>query len=99
MITRPSNQIIGGVIPAEWELNTIVNCYKEKGDSLERGNYRGLKLTDQILKIAERNDFLVQLGLHQGSILSPYGVIYHNIHLEKLGQDVQKNCFMLMTLH
>ena len=54
-ITRPSNQTIGGVIPAEWELNTIVNCHKEKGDSLERGNYRGLKLTDQILKISERN--------------------------------------------
>ena len=29
--------------------------YKGKGNSLERGNYRGLKLTDQILKIAEKN--------------------------------------------
>ena len=48
------NLIIVGVLGAEWELSTIVNCYKEKGDSLEKENYRGLELTDQILKIADR---------------------------------------------
>ena len=48
------NQIIVGVLGAEWELSTTVNCYKEKGDSLEKENYRGLELTDQILKIADR---------------------------------------------
>ena len=55
MITDLVNQSIAqGVIPPAWKLNTIVNCYNKKGDSLERGNYRGLKLTDQILKIADR---------------------------------------------
>ena len=35
--------------------STIVNCYyKGKGDYLERGNYRELKLTGKILKIAEK---------------------------------------------
>ena len=29
-------------------------CYKAKGDSLEKGNSRGLKLTDHILKITGR---------------------------------------------
>ena len=29
-------------------------CYKAKGDSLEKGNIRGLKLTDHILKITGR---------------------------------------------
>ena len=48
------NQITVGVLGTEWELSTIVNCYKEKGDSLEKENYRGLELTDQILKIADR---------------------------------------------
>ena len=49
------NQIIvETVFPAEWELSTIVNCCKWEGDFLERGNYRRLKLTEQILKIAER---------------------------------------------
>ena len=55
MITDLINQIIReGVVPADWELSTIINCYKGKGDALERGNYRGLKLTDQVLKVMER---------------------------------------------
>ena len=41
------------VIPAEWELSTIVNCYKGKRDSFERGNQKDLKLIDQVQKIAE----------------------------------------------
>ena len=31
----------------------ILNLYKGKGDALERGNYRGLKLIDQVMKLAE----------------------------------------------
>ena len=39
MIADSLNQIIReGVVPAEWELSTIVNCYKGKGDALERGS-------------------------------------------------------------
>ena len=55
MITDLVNQIIvEGVTPAEWELSTILNCCKGKGNSLDREIYRGLKLTDQILKRTER---------------------------------------------
>ena len=55
IITDLVNQIIvEEVIPAECELSIVVNCYKGKVDSLERGNYRLLKLIDQILKIADR---------------------------------------------
>ena len=55
MISDLINQIIReGVVPEDWELSTVVNCYKGKGDALERGNYRGLKLTDQVLKVMER---------------------------------------------
>ena len=55
MITDPVNQIIlEGAIPTEWELSTIVNRCKEKGSSLDKRNYRGLKITNQILKIARR---------------------------------------------
>ena len=49
MITDLINHIMVRVVLAEWELSTIVNCYKGEGNSLERGKYRGLKLTDQIL--------------------------------------------------
>ena len=41
------------VTPAEWNLSTL-NCYRRKGDFLERGNYRAMKITVQILKIAEK---------------------------------------------
>ena len=40
MITDLVNQIIVGVVPAELELNIIVNCYKGKDNSSERGTIR-----------------------------------------------------------
>ena len=43
-----------GKIPSDWEQSFIVCLYKGKGDALERGNYCGLKLTEQVMKILER---------------------------------------------
>ena len=38
MITNLTNQIVReGVIPADWDLSTIVNCYKNKGEALDKG--------------------------------------------------------------
>ena len=55
IVTNLANRIVQeGVIPKEWESSTIVNCYKGKGEAVERGNYRGLKLMDQVLKVVER---------------------------------------------
>jgi len=31
--------------------NVVINCFKGKGDALKRGNYRGLKLLDQVMKV------------------------------------------------
>ena len=54
MITDLINQIIvEGIFPEELELSTV-NCFKRKRDSLEKGNYRELKLTGHILKILGR---------------------------------------------
>lgn len=36
----------GKGIPSDWEESYIKNLYKGKGDALDRGNYRGLKMTD-----------------------------------------------------
>ena len=47
-----------GVIPQDWQSNLIVNCFKGKSDALERGNYRGLKLVDQVMKVIERVSYL-----------------------------------------
>ena len=53
IIANLVNQIkIEGVIAAEWELRTIVNFYRGKGDSLEGGNYSVQKSRVEILKIA-----------------------------------------------
>ena len=43
-----------GKVPSDWEQSFIVCLYKAKGDAFERGNYRGLKLTEQVMKILER---------------------------------------------
>ena len=43
-----------GKVPSDQEQSFIVCLYKGKGDALERGNYRGLKLTEQVMKILER---------------------------------------------
>ena len=41
-------------IPSEWQESHIVSVYKGKGDALNRSNYRGLKLIDQVMKVLER---------------------------------------------
>ena len=43
-----------GKVPSDWEQSVIVCLNKGKGDALERGNYRGLKLTEQVMKVLER---------------------------------------------
>ena len=54
-LTDLTNSIIfENGIPADWEDSFIINLYKGKGDALERGNYYGLKLLDQCLRVVER---------------------------------------------
>ena len=43
-----------GKTPEDWEMSFILNLYKGKGDALNRGNYRGLKLTEHVMKVMER---------------------------------------------
>ena len=43
-----------GKVPSDWEQSFIVCLCKGKGDALERGNYRGLKFTEQVMKVLER---------------------------------------------
>ena len=46
--------ICDGKVPADWEQSFFVYLYMGKTDALERGNYHGLKLTEQVMKILER---------------------------------------------
>ena len=43
-----------GKVPSDCEQSFIVCLYKGKGDALEKGYYRGLKLTEQVMKALER---------------------------------------------
>ena len=43
-----------GCIPTDWQESFIVNLYWGKGDALNRGNYRSLKLIEQVMKVLER---------------------------------------------
>ena len=43
-----------GKVPSDWEQSFIVCLYKGKGKALETGNYHGLKLTEQVMKVLER---------------------------------------------
>ena len=43
-----------GKVPDEWSNGYIVSLCKGKGSALDRRNYCGLKLTDQVLKVVER---------------------------------------------
>ena len=41
-------------VPSDSEQSSIVCLYKSKGDALERGIYRSLKLTKHVMKVPER---------------------------------------------
>ena len=51
-----------GKVSTDWKQSFIVCLYKGKGDALDRGNYRGLKLTEQAMKILDtvRNSLKIQ---------------------------------------
>ena len=43
-----------GKVPCSWEQSFVVCHYNGKGDALDRGNYQGFKLTEQVMKVLER---------------------------------------------
>ena len=40
--------------PSDWEESEMVTIYKQKGDSMECENYRGIKLMEHVMKLLER---------------------------------------------
>jgi hypothetical protein len=54
-LTDLCNKIIEeGEIPTDWNKSYMINVYKGKGDALECGSYRGIKLLEHALKVFER---------------------------------------------
>ena len=54
-VTEICNLVVReGRIPEDWCKSWMVNVYKGKGDALECGSYRGIKLLEHVMKILER---------------------------------------------
>ena len=43
-----------GCIPEDWKSNAVLPIYKGKGDTIQCGSYRGIKLLEQAMKVVER---------------------------------------------
>ena len=53
-LTTIFNQIMcDEVIPIEWRLSYVINFFKGKEEVLLRGNCKGLKLQEQVMKVLE----------------------------------------------
>src|SRR5437867_649903 len=54
-VTDICNEVVrSGVVPVDWRRSWMVNVYKGKGNALECGSYRGIKLLEHVLKVLER---------------------------------------------
>ena len=53
-LTELCNQVVReGAIPREWELSTLISIFKGKGDPMECGSYRAVKLLENGMKVLE----------------------------------------------
>ena len=43
-----------GSIPDDWKSSLVLPIYKGKGDPMECGSYRGIKLLEHAMKVVER---------------------------------------------
>ena len=43
-----------GSIPEDWKSSVVLPIYKGKGDPMEFGSYRGIKLLEHAMKLVER---------------------------------------------
>ena len=50
-LTELCNQVVReGVIPREWQLSTLIPIFTSKGDPMECGSYRAVKLLEYGMK-------------------------------------------------
>ena len=56
IMTKICNHVAreGAMPPKEWELSTLIPIYKGKGDPMECGSYRAIKLLEHGMKVLER---------------------------------------------
>ena len=87
------------VIPKDWEESYILNLYKGKGNALNRGNYRGLKLTDQAMKLLER---VLDSSIVKWSTLTPCSsalCLARALLMQFSSYTNYRRCTLLQTSH
>ena len=63
-VTDLVNAIIhGGKLSSDWHISLIANSFKGKDKVIEHGNYRGLKLIEQVMKVKHCKQAYTSLGL------------------------------------
>ena len=67
-----------------------VCLYKEKGDALDRGNYRGLELTEQAMKVIERIAYSLQVVTINWSTLGGLYSDALDIIADSMGECVRR---------
>ncbi|KAK3506756.1 hypothetical protein QTP70_023753, partial [Hemibagrus guttatus] len=70
-------------MPEEWRRSVLVPIFKNKGDVQSCSNYRGIKLMSHTMT----EEFNVEVGLHQGSALSPF---LFAIVMDQLSEEVRQ---------
>ncbi|XP_076901808.1 uncharacterized protein LOC143556356 [Bidens hawaiensis] len=85
-----------GKMPDQWRSSVVVPLYKNKGDTQCCGNYRGIKLSKASVHapVGDTNFFPVEMGLHQGSALSPFLFMVVMDELSKLIQELVPWCML-----
>ena len=53
IMTKICNHVVRRAMPREWELSTLIPIYKGKGDPMECGSYRAIKLLEHGMKVLE----------------------------------------------
>jgi len=53
-LCRPNGIVKEGSIPEDWKSSVVLPIYKGKGDPMECGSYRGIKLLEHAMKVVER---------------------------------------------
>ena len=89
--------IVDGKVPSNWEQSFIVSLYKGKGYALESGNYRCLKLTQQVMKVLERivdircQSTIPRLASSQSEALEVSSCQQETLHFCRPGEGVWSN--------
>ena len=85
-------------MPSEWDKSFIISLFKGKGEASDRSNYRGLKLTEHVLKVLKP---IIKVFIRKVVNVDDmqFGFILDHFHLKKkLRKNISKR-IVIFILH